>query len=210
MPKEKLSLRTQFRRWRKSFFSQIKWYGIFGAIWKEIDNLPGFRHANQFYWWIKYTIKPYNVVKIKTLTHSWHDRDEVILHANFQILVDFIEKEKPFEVTVWDENQDDANKAQTLKNLYHWWTVIRPNRVDSYDIKEMKETENKEDFDLDTMFEVNGTDEDGDPASYLWKNNDTDERKAARKIADKVEEGYESEDTQMLHMLIDIRKYMWT
>lgn len=32
-------------------------------------------------------------LKIKTLRGGWHDRDQIMLHACFQILVDFVEKE---------------------------------------------------------------------------------------------------------------------
>ena len=34
-------------------------------------------------------------LKIHTLEKGWCDRDEIMLHAVFQILVDFMEQEKP-------------------------------------------------------------------------------------------------------------------
>src|SRR5579885_1555044 len=37
--------------------------------------------------------KRHNVVKIRTLSPTWHDRDNMLLHASFQILVDFCEQE---------------------------------------------------------------------------------------------------------------------
>lgn len=46
-------------------------------------------------------IFPNNVVKIRALPRSWCDRDEVMYHAIFQILVDFVELEKPF--LSWDD-----------------------------------------------------------------------------------------------------------
>ena len=36
-------------------------------------------------------------LKIKTLEKGWHDKDEVLLHAAFQLLTDFVEQEKPEE-----------------------------------------------------------------------------------------------------------------
>jgi hypothetical protein len=37
------------------------------------------------------------ILKINTLEKGWSDRDHLLLHASFQILVDFVEKESPFE-----------------------------------------------------------------------------------------------------------------
>ena len=53
-------------------------------------------------WW--YTAKcwifPHNVVKCSHLPKTWCDRDNLMFHAAFQILVDFVELEQPF--TDWD------------------------------------------------------------------------------------------------------------
>jgi hypothetical protein len=61
-------------------------------------------------------------LKINSLTDSWHDKDEIILHACFQCLVDFIEQELPtageFDNDVWYE----------IIDLYQWWTVERGKR----------------------------------------------------------------------------------
>jgi hypothetical protein len=39
---------------------------------------------------------PYNVIKCQQLDRTWTDRDNLMLHAMFQILVDFVELEQPF------------------------------------------------------------------------------------------------------------------
>lgn len=61
-------------------------------------------------------------LQINSLTDTWHDKDEVILHACFQCLVDFIEQEQPtadeFDKDVWNE----------IIDLYQWWTVERGKR----------------------------------------------------------------------------------
>ena len=38
------------------------------------------------------------ILKINTLNKCWCDRDDLLLHAAFQILVDFVEKEKPGKI----------------------------------------------------------------------------------------------------------------
>ena len=41
-------------------------------------------------------------LKITTLDKGWHDKDEVLLHAAFQLLADFVEKERPEKIVDWD------------------------------------------------------------------------------------------------------------
>lgn len=78
-------------------------------------------HAEDAYYWLRARVwEPYNVVKIKTLSPTWHDRDLILLHAAFQILVDFIEQEKPSEWFDIENSwwEDDWNE---LFALYTWW-----------------------------------------------------------------------------------------
>jgi hypothetical protein len=64
----------------------------------------------------------WNRIHIKTLDEQWHDRDEVLVHAMFQILVDFVEQES-------DSTEDDE-ACNEIKALYDWWTKVRPARQD--------------------------------------------------------------------------------
>lgn len=61
-------------------------------------------------------------LQINSLTNSWHDKDDIILHACFQCLTDFIQQEHPtadeFDKDVWSE----------IVDLYQWWTVERGKR----------------------------------------------------------------------------------
>ena len=41
-------------------------------------------------------------LKITTLDKGWHDKDEVLLHAAFQLLADFVEGERPEKIVDWD------------------------------------------------------------------------------------------------------------
>jgi exonuclease III len=81
--------------------------------------------------------KDYTVVK--TGMHNvYHDAPDTLLHAAFQILVDFVEKEKALEVIHWhftyEERQAEpalvgpdyyaemAHVGNEIKDLYEWWT----------------------------------------------------------------------------------------
>lgn len=102
---------------------------------------------------------PWNKLKIKTLDRGWHERYETLLHANFQILTDYIEQElfsanSHHEIlldiekeTKWmyDYKYDDEtikrcindiNKSNSdmlkLMKLYKWWKVDRPIRQKNF------------------------------------------------------------------------------
>jgi hypothetical protein len=87
--------------------------------WRQLVREP--------WYWLKCRLwHQYNVVRIQTLPPTWNDRDEVMLHACFQCLVDFIEKENPFEYGAGAEVQEPRRKADIeLVALYDWW-ILRP------------------------------------------------------------------------------------
>lgn len=89
----------------------------------------------------------HNVLVIKSLPPTWTDRDTRLLHASFQLLADFIEREEPYgigrtrEQLIADydfsyegcdpEINADIRKAaeeradtwQEVQALYDWWKV---------------------------------------------------------------------------------------
>ena len=82
-------------------------------------------------YWLKCRFwRRYNVV-YTSLSPTWHDKDYIMLYACFQLLVDFIEKEKPWELTesVYEayKEYDEDNARQRQKDwdelyaLYIWW-----------------------------------------------------------------------------------------
>ena len=57
---------------------------------------------------------------IHTLEKGWCDRDDLLLHACFQILTDFVETEMPGH----EPHPDDLDRQKAwdeLKALYDWW-----------------------------------------------------------------------------------------
>lgn len=66
-------------------------------------------------------IHPYNVIKIQNLRRTWNDRDDVLFHGVFQVLVDYIELEQPY--INWDKQVPgrllDVNiHEEGMKNRY--------------------------------------------------------------------------------------------
>ena len=67
-------------------------------------------------------MEPANVLKIGSLPNAWRDKDEVILHACFQLLKDFIEQEKEIIEAIDWEYDDEQKKAKAeIDFLYDWW-----------------------------------------------------------------------------------------
>lgn len=129
---------------------------------------------------------PY-LLKIFGLNRKYCDPVELILQANFQILVDFVEKEKPEEVVNWDSDPEHAKARDTFKGLYYWWTKGRPAAKKLHsDLLHNAFKRTKKTFPLIVSC------------------------KASLEKADTLERVLDAMDQKQLHRLIDIRGFLWT
>jgi hypothetical protein len=139
-------------------------------------------------------------LKIHKLEKGWCDKDEVLLHAAFQLLTDFIEQEKPDKIVDWNVDELYRKAWKEIKSLYNWWKKERPARKSPLDDNRLKRPRLK----LEKI-----------PGSDLYKMVEPDKKKyasyyrALRKHW-KLEQKWEEEDQRNLHRLIDIRKFLWT
>ena len=133
-------------------------------------------------------------LEITTLEKGWHDKDNVLLHACFQLLTDFMEKEKPGQMI--DYNWDSAHRKvwKELNSLYKWWTEIRPNRKDPYDLIE------KNPIPRPQREEMGGPEVQKKYKRYYSLLNKAGE----------IEKKWLEEDQKNLHRLIEIRSHLWT
>jgi hypothetical protein len=157
--------------------------------------------------WIRYrTTNRSHVLKIQTLEPGWWDRDQRMLHAMFQILVDFIELELPqmmfsekkkYNIKYGVRNREaglaylDWEIAETAtpqqddafvkKELYLWWKDYRLKRDDPWSEPNI--------WDISDKMKVK--DQEGSQAGAL-------------------EHIYYEEDQRMLKKLIEIRSSLWT
>lgn len=72
------------------------------------------------------------ILKIESLepvSSGWCDRDFIMLHACFQILKDFVEKEKGDEHCNYEYHKEFVDE---VRFLYNWW-LIRSKSDWSYD-----------------------------------------------------------------------------
>jgi len=142
----------------------------------------------------------YKVLKIKTLTQQgWCDRTDLLLHSAFQLLVDFLEQEKPDTIVDYNYNEETKAAWEELQALYKWWTATRPGRVDPLDDKRLRHPKRK-------FKKIVGT--------KLYELLDYDHKKYAEYDAAIKKHGnllteWGKEDQDMLHRLVDIRQGLW-
>jgi hypothetical protein len=110
------------------------------------------KHESRLRWWIKHrllspkylwqdlwwgflhrTFYRYNIIRIKTLKPGYYDVDHRMLHANFQLLVDYVEREKPFDHIDWDTDEESRHVASEIRELYDWWKNKYPKRLLAYE-----------------------------------------------------------------------------
>ena len=59
------------------------------------------------------------VLKIHSLEKGWCDKDRVLLHASFQILVDYVEKEEALSGHIdWNWDEEHKRTAKEIRSLY--------------------------------------------------------------------------------------------
>lgn len=136
-------------------------------------------------------------LKIHTLNkEDRYDRDTILLHAAFQVLTDFIEKEKPHEIIDWQHDELDRNAWTEISQLYHWWKEERPNRHDPLD-DVVSPPRNA--FVISEEGYLTFPDRDQYPEYY-----------AALDRLSELENAWNEEDQQNLHRLINVRQLLWT
>jgi hypothetical protein len=140
------------------------------------------------------------LLKIHTLDKGWRDRDEVLLHAAFQILVDFVEQEHPDKLINWNDTEEHRRAWKEIRSLYRWWTTTRPGRYSPLDNEELvvpplrfRKIPNSE------MVEMVESDKKKYAAYYR-----------ALKQHGQLEQKWHEEDQRNLHRLIEIREHLWT
>ncbi len=140
------------------------------------------------------------VLKIHTLEKGWCDKDYVMLHAVFQILVDFVEQEKPDQIVDWNSNPEHRRAWREIRSLYRWWKQTRPARKSSLYQKGLKRPPMR-------WKKI--------PGSENFQLVDYDRKKytaydAARKKHWLLEKKWNEEDQRNLHRLIEVRQFLWT
>jgi len=130
---------------------------------------------------------------MKTLKPGYYDCDFRMLHACFQLLVDFVEKERPFELIDWDHDERHRHAQAEIKELYHWWKVVYPARRSL--LSQMHDDETPPTISFG----------DGGASDWRYPN-----YRNAIMLLGAQEEFWQKEETCMLVRLMKIRSFLWT
>ena len=142
-------------------------------------------------------------LEIHTLDKGWCDKDDVLLHAAFQLLTDFMELERPDQIVDYDHNEQSRQQWSELQALYHWWTVTRPQRQDPILNPHLK---------TPTLVRQPVYAADGSILYYQrtpYHAEDYPEYRQALALSAQLAQEWFEEDQQHLHRLVDIRPHLW-
>lgn len=140
------------------------------------------------------------ILRIHSLEKGWCDSDIVLLHAAFQLLINFVEKEKPDRVIDWDADPSHKQAWEEIQTLYHWWTGVRPARKGPFDERKIKyppfRTKKVPGRNTHQLVEP-------DRSKYA-------EYYQALGEQHQLELLWEREDQENLHRLVEVRRFLWT
>ncbi len=84
-------------------------------------------------------MEPSNILKIDSLSEEWCDKDSVMLHACFQLLKDFIEKEDiQHSRNDWNADEKHIAAKSEIDELYNWWASYSESGVPDEDSFELE------------------------------------------------------------------------
>lgn len=216
--------------------------GILKLLYTHYGTLRIFTPWDKFTYWFNFTfIRPRNVIKIPTLKSGHYiDYVEVMLHANFAMLVDFVEWELPryrkcnkledFLVNVEEEikhlkevgyseedikqhivsHEEQNNRYKLIFKLYNWWKIERPNRKEI----EMPQSMLNRAAEKDSLFKFepieDSKNEYGEPQFFELKSIDIPGKTEYYEQLHKQENEWIEEDNKNLSELISLRLNLWT
>lgn len=143
----------------------------------------------------------YNVVYVKTLPSTWVDRDHLLLHAAFQILVDFIEREDPVNtINIWYSDEWYPSREaewMELYGLYSWWIYEYPNPQHDKTLEKYHAIPSKEDDD-NFFHSIYQNKQDEELAEQIFKQYMPES------------EAFDAKVDENLAKLISLRGHLWT
>jgi len=141
-------------------------------------------------------IRKHHLINTTLEKGKWWDTDTRLLYGTMQLLVEFIEKEKPFEYINWDSDDLHKNAAKEMNAIYAWWKDY-PRKVEEQDKA------------LSTWSDAKFKDKSKDILECI-NSPDTEEDKKNWKLINELEEKLLNEEEDMMIRLIKIRRFLWT
>lgn len=193
-------------------------YKLKDADWPRVARLleayddllsPAWKKMSNIWYQIRCFFRPYNVVVARDLPRTWVDRDYLMFHVMFQIIVDFVELEQPF--LDWDDKVRGRCHDRVLFHQYleRWYSVEgRSSRYwegmsDDEKAAQDRNSENGYQVYREILF------------LYEWYKDKKYEAptKQPRQTWDEFFEEERAHDalcSQMLERILKVRDYLWT
>ena len=139
----------------------------------------------------------HHIIRTRLPKGQWYDTDTRMLYGMMNLLIEFLEKENPFETTDFDSSPTWKSVKKEIITIRDWWLNYETRKV------EFTITLNK----WQVSKFGNCTNEE-----CLQGINEPD-TKESKELFDRLaimETKLEREEAQMLMRLVKIRKYLWT
>lgn len=111
---------AEWAKWEKKVAAKYPFQYLFREFFPALARLTWANIEMKFYYLKCYLFKRYNVIKIRSLSPTWHDTDVLLEESIEQLYVDFIEKEKPFETVDYDYDERTKNQKKILEKIYNY------------------------------------------------------------------------------------------
>jgi len=140
-----------------------------------------------------------NILVLRDLKKNspWCDKDHAMLYACFQLLVDFLEKEKPDSFGDFKHDKVQRARRQEMRVLYRYWKLDRPKLELKINALLLKWSDSRK-----TKLV---------PGSLPKTTREIvlREDKRTRKLLQKAEDQFQGLEEEMLGRLIAIRRHLW-
>ena len=61
-------------------------------------------------------------IKLRYLaSKKWHDEDELLIHAMFEVLSQFVEYNRKHQIINWDNDSQHKHAWKEMTEMYDWW-----------------------------------------------------------------------------------------
>ena len=169
-------------------------------LWKKIiQDIPywfPFKQVHDIKYYLKNLIfRRHHLIRTKLPKGQWYDTDTRLLYGMMNLLIEYLEKEKPFEIVNWDSDEDHKKARDEMIAIRDWWL--------NYDNRK-KEIEKALDEWHSKKFVS------GDHWIRDINAEDTPEVKVLFDKLHALEAKLLEEEEEMLIRLVKIRGYLWT
>lgn len=179
------------------YMRNFKKPSLYSRIKEEIRYMFPFKQIREFRYYLKnrFIRKPH-LIDTKLKKGQWWDTDSRLLYGMMNLLIEFVEKERPFEVVIWDSDDVSIHVKKEILTIKAWWENYN-NRKN--EISEALSTWHDMKFGKDSDDWIDKINED-----------DTPEIDKAFKYLHELENKLHEEEEEMLIRLVKIRDYLWT